>query len=120
MEQMAEATVAICKCSESKKSYGVRFEKVRPREWKYTWAFKIKEEVAKREGYEGTRIEGNIYPDSDYPGCPYCGIKGFVVCDCSKLSCNISRGGSFTCEWCGMTGTLVDYTGSGFTTGGDR
>ena len=42
-----EAKIAICKCKESKKLYGVRFEKDGD-VWKYTWAFPIKEDVARR------------------------------------------------------------------------
>jgi len=29
--EMPEATVAICKCKEAHKTYGVRFEKIAPR-----------------------------------------------------------------------------------------
>lgn len=115
-----EATVAVCKCKESHKIFGVRFEKVSNRHWKYTWAFPMKASTAKREGYDGTVIDGNIEPDIDYPGCPYCGSKYFVVCECGKLNCNISIGNSFTCEWCGLTGTLTGYDGGGIKSGGDR
>ena len=44
-----EATVAVCKCKETHKIYGVRFEKVSNSHWKYTWAFPMKESTAKRE-----------------------------------------------------------------------
>ena len=115
-----EATVAVCKCKETHKSYGVRFEKVSEGHWKYTWAFPIKESTAKREGYDATIIKGNIEPDIDYPGCPYCGSKYFVVCECGKLNCNIYNGGAFKCEWCGLTGTIVAYEGTGIKSGGDR
>ena len=66
-----EARIALCKCQEGRKIYGVRFEKI-AENWKYTWAFPIKESSAKREGYDNTKIIGNIYPDTKYPGCPYC------------------------------------------------
>lgn len=114
-----EATVAICKCKETHKSYGVRFEKIADGHWKYTWAFPIKEAAAKREGYDSTIIDGTIEADDDYPGCPYCGAKYFIVCECEKLNCNIGAYGEFTCEWCGITGELVDYSGSGIRSGGD-
>lgn len=113
------ATVAICKCKESRKPFGVRFEKMGTSRWKYTWAFPIKESSAKREGYDATRIVGSIEPDIDYPGCPYCGTRTFVVCDCGKLNCNTASGSYFKCEWCGMSGTLVAYGGGGFGAGGD-
>jgi hypothetical protein len=114
------ATVALCKCKETKKMYGVRFEKISARHWKYTWAFPMKEASAKREGYDDTMIEGTIEPDIDYPGCPYCGMKYFVVCQCGKLNCYLGPTGVFTCEWCGLTGTITGYDGSGVRSGGDR
>lgn len=115
-----EATVAACKCREGRRTYGVRFERVSSRQWKYTWAFPMKEDSAKREGYDATVIEGMIDPDPEYPGCPYCGIKYFVICSCGKLNCNNSVSGKFTCQWCGTTGTLVAYGGAGIRSGGDR
>lgn len=121
MLKRREATVAACKCKETKKTYGVRFEKVIEGGWKYTWAFPMKESTAAREGYDATIIAGNIEPTEDYPGCPYCGVKYFVVCECGKLNCNSGySGGHFKCEWCGLTGEIGVYTGSGFSGGGDR
>lgn len=117
---MPEATVAICKCKETHKTYGVRFEKTAPGHWKYTWAFPMKEAAARREGYEGTTIDGAIEPDAGYPGCPYCGTNYFVVCSCGKLNCNTGGSTAFTCEWCGKTGHLTTYGGTGFRAGGDR
>lgn len=98
----------------------MRFEKVADKRWKYTWAFPIKDSAAKREGYDATLIDGMIEPDKDYPGCPYCGKRSFVVCECGKLNCNISNGDLFTCEWCGLDGNLVGYDGSGIQSAGDR
>ena len=115
-----EATIALCKCKETHKTYGVRFEKTSEGNWVYTWAFPMKESAAKREGYDGTVIEGNIKPREDYPGCPYCGAKYFVICSCGKLNCNIGTPGLFTCEWCDMIGELGGYDGGGFHAGGDR
>ena len=114
------ATVAVCKCKETHKLYGVRFEKVEEGLWAYTWAFPIKEDTAKREGYDGTMIKGAIVPTKDYPGCPYCGSKAFVICECGKLNCSIhSSDTRFTCEWCGMTGELTAYEGDGIRSSGD-
>jgi len=115
-----EATVALCRCKETHKTYGVRFEKVSEGNWKYTWAFKIKESSAKREGYDGTIIDGRIFPDEEYPGCPYCGEKYFVVCSCGKLNCHTHNSGLFKCEWCGLEGELSTYDGAGIKSGGDR
>lgn len=113
-----EAQIAIAKCKESKKIYGVRMEK-RPSGWEYTWAFPITEKRAKAEKYESTEILGDIYPSKDYPGCPYCGAKEFVVCNCKKLNCYNRAEKWFTCEWCGSKGELVDYKGTGISSSGD-
>ena len=117
---MPEATVALCKCGETHKIYGVRFEKTADKQWKYAWAFPMKESAAKREGYDTTTITGIIAPDAEYPGCPYCGSKYFVICSCGKLNCNITTGKTFTCNWCGKIGVLMNYSGDGFQSGGDR
>ena len=116
-----EATVALCKCGKSHKTYGVRFEKVGKKRWEYTWAFPVQEATAKREGYDETTIVGNIEPRKDYPGCPYCSSSSFVICSCGKLCCYNGLTGLFTCEWCGETGELGGYyDGSGIKSGGDR
>lgn len=115
-----EARIALCKCKEVKKIYGVRMERTSSG-WKSTWAFPIKESSAKREGYEQTVLMGGLGTDPDYNGCPYCGTRTFVVCDdCKKLNCNIVIGEMFTCEWCGNTGRIMDYDGTGVQSGGDR
>lgn len=116
-----EARVALCKCSETNQTYGVRFEKSDDG-WKYTWAFKIKESSARRENYDRTVLQGDLTLGEDYPGCPYCGAKYFIVCTCGKLSCNsINRkSNSVTCEWCGETGTITDYYGAGVDSETDR
>ena len=116
-----EAKIAMCKCKEAiGKTYGVRFQKSGSG-WAYTWAFDIDEAAGKREGYNETVIVGLINPTSEYPGCPHCGVKSFVVCDgCHKLNCNVHKGGLFKCEWCGNLGELSDYDGRGIASGGDR
>lgn len=121
MTEKMEARIALCKCKEGRRAYGVRFEKV-GEGWKYTWAFPVKEASAKREGYDETKIIGNIGPDANYPGCPYCGAKSFVICVCGKLNCNNvnAPNANFTCDWCGTSGKLSGgYDGSGFGSGGD-
>ena len=82
-----EARIALCKCKEGNRTYGVRFERMGDN-WKYTWAFPVKEASARRENYDKTKIVGDLVPDRDYPGCPYCRTMDFVVCRCGKLSCH--------------------------------
>ncbi len=113
-----EAQVVLAKCRESKKTYAVRMEKD-SFGWKYNWAFIPSEERIKKENYAKTKIIGNIYPDSEYPGCPYCKAMNFVICSCGKINCYNNEEGEFVCGWCGSKGELFDYTGEGFDSAGD-
>ncbi len=113
-----EAQVALAKCREGKKIYGVRMEKT-SQGWKYDWAFALSEGRANAEKYSGTKIKGSIYPDPEYPGCPYCGARSFVICGCGRLNCNNYGENEFVCGWCGAKGELVDYKGEGFDSSGD-
>jgi len=64
--------VGIAKCPNTKKIYGVRVEERRPKHWYATWAFPIKPETARREGYEENDFPSDLMYDSTFPGCPYC------------------------------------------------
>lgn len=101
------AVIALCKCSQTKKLYGIRFER-EGRNWRYTWAFPISESSAFREQYDKTKITGMLIEDSEYPGCPHCGAKGFFHCGCGKLNCWNGKSRMATCNWCGASGTLTD------------
>ncbi len=118
MSEVREAVVVLCKCGEVHRTFGIRTEK-RNNEWYFTWAFPIKEASAKREGYDQTKVVGQILLEKEYPGCPYCKNKGFVVCSCGHICCNITKDGIFTCEWCGSSGALEDYDGAGIKAGMD-
>lgn len=119
MKEVREAVIVLCKCGEAHKSYGIRAEKITPRHWEFTWAFPIKDASAKREGYDKTEIGGEIDFSTEYPGCPYCGKRGFTLCSCGHLNCTILKDGLFTCEWCGTQGTIGDYTGGAISAGTD-
>jgi len=118
MQDIPEARIALCKCGEKHKVYGVRFEKYKDG-WKYTWAFPIKESEAVREKYDANVIVGDLLPDEEYPGCPYCGSKYFMICSCGRLNCNISKDGRAYCEWCKEGGTVSKYDGAGIHSDGD-
>jgi len=64
--------VGIAKCPNTKKIYGVRVEERNPKHWFATWAFPIKPETAKREGYEENDFPSDLMYDPTFPGCPYC------------------------------------------------
>jgi len=71
-EQEIRAAVGIAKCPVTGKIYGVRVEERTNKKWVATWAFSIKPEVAKREGYSTNQFPPDILYENTYPGCPYC------------------------------------------------
>ncbi len=119
MSQAKEAVVILTKCGHSHKTHGIRFEQTGKDQWLGTWAFPIKEASAKREGYEKASIKGAIRFSEAYPGCPDCGTKGFILCSCGRLSCNLVEDGVFTCPWCGGKGKVGAYTGQAIAAGKD-
>lgn len=122
MNEMQKVNISLCKCKEGQRPFGVRFEQ-NEKNWIATWAFPIKKDGAEsREQYDKTVLKGQIGWGADYPGCPYCGGRGFVICDrCGGLNCNMNASHEqFTCAWCGLTGTITEYSGDGFNASGDR
>ena len=118
---MATRNVVIVmgRCSRSKQSFGIRFQRREPSQWAGTWAFAIKDQAAKKEGYEKTRVEGEFLFDPTFPGCPHCSSHAFFVCECGKLACMQSESRRVTCPWCNRT---ADVTGTAtrMDGGGDR
>ncbi len=113
-----EASVILAKCA-GDKLYGIRIEK-RENDWVRTWAFKLNEEMAEKEGFDKTQFTGNFYTDEEYPGCPYCGAKKCFVCgSCGKVSC-YDGSDRVVCGWCGAKGAAdngggtMDVSGGGF------
>lgn len=119
MSEEKEAVIVLCKCGESHKTYGIRAEKICHDNWVFTWAFPIKEDSAKREGYDKSFVKGNITFSAEYPEYPYCGNSNWTVCSCGHLNCTVVKNGVFTCEWCGARGTIGAYTGETIAAGMD-
>ena len=111
------ASVLLAKCGAQDQTYGIRIEK-RENDWVSTWAFKIDDKKAKREGFDKTKITGTFNPDPDYPGCPYCGKNELLQCGCGKMFCykqgstsgksetkgesRENRSAGIKCPWCGV------------------
>ena len=94
------------KCQHTGKLYGIRAEKKNDG-WHLNWAFELPEDEAARENFGEDAISGRIVIDAEYPGCPYCGGKGFVHCGkCGKLSCWDEEELTFSCHYCGNSGTI--------------
>jgi DNA-directed RNA polymerase subunit RPC12/RpoP len=108
-EEKMEANVVLCKC-EKQHTFGIRVEK-RSNDWFRTWAFKIDEKRIKREGFDKVVIKGSMANDPEYPGCPYCGGRGFFQCDCGRINCfkenEDKEKWEVTCNWCGKRLNVV-------------
>lgn len=66
-----KVVIGVAKCPNTKKLYGVRME-IDGNKWLATWAFSIKERVAKYEGYTENQFPPDLIYSEEYPGCPYC------------------------------------------------
>lgn len=93
-------------CGGRKRLFGVRMEEQGTGYWAATWAFPLREDVAKREGYEARALEGSFGFESGYPGCPYCEAGSFYVCGCGTVVCWNGDDRVVTCPSCGSTGEL--------------
>jgi hypothetical protein len=76
-KKAVNAKVVLSKCTKTKGIFGIRLEE-RDGDWIRTWAFKVDEGKAKREGFEANTVSGSMNADAAYPGCPHCGAQGFI------------------------------------------
>jgi hypothetical protein len=117
-EKKINARVAVCKCPTNKRVFGIRLEE-RNSDWVRTWAFKIDEDKARREGFDKETVSGTLNLIPEYPGCPYCGTANIAQCGCGKLFCFTGKDTTLTCPWCGQTGEYhstekLNIQGGGF------
>ena len=101
-----QVRIILARCSQSRKSFGIRFEMRRNDYWVGTWAFPIKESSAKRENYDHSEIRGHFDFDASYPGCPHCEAQGMFKCSCGKVACWDGESTVVACPWCNNTITL--------------
>jgi hypothetical protein len=111
--------IVMGRCMLSKQGFGVRFESRGSEQWTATWAFPIKEEAARREGYEKTRMAGKFTVEQTFPGCPHCTAQRFWVCQCGKLACWNGESRRVICPACAQAGELTRTINS-IEGGGDR
>lgn len=111
-----EAKVILQKCTKNN-TFGVRIQKMNG-DWYRTWAFKISEKKAGSEGYDKEQISGSLISTDEYPGCPYCGDTGFILCSCGKIGCCHVEGDIYVCPWCGASGTVESASSFNIVGGG--
>lgn len=97
-----KAFVTLAMCTKAQKPYGITVDP-QGNSMKFVWAFKLKEEQAKREGYDRQQARGAVNLDRDFPGCPYCGCKQFVFCGRCGTPCCYHGEEVVTCPKCGNT-----------------
>ncbi len=100
--------IVMSRCSGTRASFGIRLERQPDGLWLATWAFAIKDDVARREGFDRTKTAGRFGTDPAYPGCPHCGRKGFFKCGrCERVSCwGGDRAIAVVCPWCKYRGKV--------------
>lgn len=106
MNGRPNVVIVLARCAHSKQPFGIRFEEVERGRWAGNWAFAIKEQVAKREGYDRGTISGVISFAHEYPNCPYCHAVGIFKCGCGKVNCWDGETLEVTCAWCGQSRRL--------------
>lgn len=103
---LSNVVIVLARCRRTGHSFGIRVEEKFPGQWKADWAFPIKENVARKEGYGRSEIRGSFSLDDAYPGCPHCTAKPFARCGCGKVACWDGESQTITCPWCGSRGTI--------------
>ncbi len=103
-----EASVIVMKCTQTKHLFGVRIQKMEDGDWYRTWAFKLNETRAAREGYNKNKISGGLSELEGFPGCPYCGRKNFYICGyCKQVACTDYGAEKEVCPSCGESLSLT-------------
>ncbi len=107
MREIPQVVIAMARCRNSKKAFGIRVEERGPSQWVADWAFSIPENKASKEGYGHSEISGTFAIDSQqYPGCPHCHARLIVKCSCGGTACWDGEQRKVSCPWCGAKGVI--------------
>jgi len=106
MKEIPKVVVVLARCGLKKEPFGIRFEEIERGQWVADWAFPIKDEAARKEGYDRMEITGSFAYVQHYPGCPHCQAKAIIQCQCGKLACYDGESKLVTCPWCGVKGKI--------------
>jgi len=106
VEPNVQVVIVMARCSLNGREFGIRFEETTTGHWTGDWAFGLKGETAKKEGYDRTEVRGDFRLAPTYPGCPHCGAASVFRCECGKVACWDGSSNLVECVWCGKTGTL--------------
>lgn len=98
-------SVVMAWCQKSGKPFGITAE-ICGKDIFFKWAFKMSESTSKKEGFDKTRISGNIIDMPEYPGCPHCGADTWYQCSNGHFVCLRPGTTWVKCPKCGVSGEL--------------
>lgn len=102
-----EEMVVVATCQQTRRIFGITAQRI-GKDFVFKWAFKMNPEVAKHEGFDKTKVSGNIFNDEEYPGCPYCGAQSWFKCGkCGRFVCMDNNQEIVRCPECGNEGNVV-------------
>ncbi len=119
MSTSPNVVIVMARCGRTRQSFGIRLEEYAPRQWGADWAFAVKEDAARREGYDRAVISGSFGFADTYPGCPSCHAKSLFKCSCGGVACCPGEAQTVHCPWCGEKGEISGSADS-LSVGGDR
>jgi len=103
--------IIFARCNDLHHGFGIRVEEKELSNWCCDWTFPLTKQHARREKYHETIIQGNIFVDTQYPGCPHCGSKSIYKCgNCGKIACWNSEDLTVVCPWCNRKANMGDQT----------
>jgi hypothetical protein len=114
-----KVVIVMAKCTLSMRDFGIRFEEKSSGQWVGDWAFDIKAEAARREGYDSNLITGTFEMAVTYPGCPSCEVGGIAQCSCNQVSCWDLKQTTHKCPGCGVK-SKISGSIQNLNAGGDR
>ena len=98
-----DSIVLLARCTD-KRLYAMSTYQMPNGDWMRQWAFPVDETHVRGEEATAQQIQGSLGAMADYPGCPYCHNKNFVLCSCGKMTCWTGATSQY-CAWCN---TLMD------------
>lgn len=99
--------VIMASCQRTKLPFGITVRKIE-KDFEFSWAFKINQNAARREGFDHNKVSGNIFNGADFPGCPHCGAPTWFQCGkCRRIVCMNGEQTVVKCPECGNEGKVV-------------
>jgi len=118
-KRVPDTAMVDAKCVQSGRGYYLVFEAEVPNTWTLQTSLRdlqgASNDQASRAKVQSDLVKGSIdwsRLKTGQANCPHCSAIGLVRCgSCGKVSCHPDgrQGSSFTCAWCGNSGTLKGH-----------